>query len=49
MYTMFLLALSKIALSVLIALGPIFMALLLFETSKRFFESWIAQLATTGS
>ena len=47
-YTMFLLALSKIALSVLIALGPFFIVLLLFETSKRFFESWIAQLANYG-
>lgn len=43
-YTMFLLALSKIALSVLIAMGPIFLALLFFDTSKRFFESWMAQL-----
>jgi type IV secretion system protein VirB6 len=44
-YTMFLLALSKIALSVLIAMGPIFMALLLFESTKKFFEAWIAQLS----
>jgi type IV secretion system protein VirB6 len=44
-YTMFLLALSRIALSVLLALGPLFIALLLFETSKRFFEAWLAQLA----
>src|SRR6202034_498524 len=44
-YTMFLLALSRIALSVLLALGPLFIALLLFETTKRFFETWIAQLA----
>ena len=43
-YTMFLLALSKIALSVLIAMGPIFMALLFFESTKKFFEAWIAQL-----
>lgn len=43
-YTMFLLALSKIALSVLLALGPIFLALLFFESTKRFFESWLAQL-----
>lgn len=43
-YTMFLLALCKIALSVLIALGPIFLALLFFESTKRFFEAWIAQL-----
>jgi type IV secretion system protein VirB6 len=44
-YVMFLLALSKIALSVLLALGPLFIALLLFETTKRFFEAWIAQMA----
>jgi len=44
-YTIFLLTLSRIALSVLLALGPLFLTLVLFETSKRFFESWIAQLA----
>jgi type IV secretion system protein VirB6 len=44
-YAMFLLVLSKIALSILLALGPLFIALLFFETTKRFFESWIAQLA----
>src|SRR5437016_5454373 len=41
----FLLALSRIALSVLLALGPFFVALLLFESSKRFFGAWLAQLA----
>lgn len=44
-YTIFLLTLSRIALSVLLALGPLFIALLFFETTKRFFESWIAQMA----
>ena len=44
-YTMFLLALSHIALSILLALGPLFLMLLLFDTTKRFFEAWIAQLA----
>lgn len=44
-YTIFLLALSRIALSVLLALGPLFVAMLLFETTKRFFEAWFAQLA----
>jgi type IV secretion system protein VirB6 len=44
-YTIFLLSLSRIALSVLLALGPLFITLLLFETSKRFFEAWISQLA----
>lgn len=44
-YTIFLLSLSRIALSVLLALGPLFIGLLLFDTTKRFFEAWIAQLA----
>lgn len=44
-YTVFLLTLSRIALSVLLALGPLFIAFLFFETTKRFFESWIAQMA----
>ena len=47
-YTIFLLSLSHIALSVLLALGPLFIACLFFETTKRFFESWIAQLANYG-
>jgi type IV secretion system protein VirB6 len=44
-YTVFLLTLSRIALSVLLALGPLFIALLLFHSTKRFFEAWLAQLA----
>lgn len=44
-YTIFLLTLSRIALSVLLALGPLFFSFLFFETTKRFFESWIAQMA----
>jgi type IV secretion system protein VirB6 len=44
-YTIFLLTLSRIALSVLLTLGPLFIALLFFESTKRFFEAWIAQLA----
>ena len=44
-YTMFLIALSGIALAVLLALGPMFIALLLFDTTRRFFEAWLAQLA----
>jgi type IV secretion system protein VirB6 len=44
-YTIFLLTLSHIALSVLLALGPLFIALLLFQSTKRFFEAWIAQMA----
>jgi len=44
-YTIFLLTLSRIALSILLVLGPLFIGLLFFETTKRFFESWIAQMA----
>jgi type IV secretion system protein VirB6 len=44
-YAMFLFALSSIALAVLLALGPLFIALLLFDATKRFFAAWIAQLA----
>ncbi len=47
-YAMFLLALSSIALAVLLALGPLFIVSLLFESSKRFFAAWLAQLANYG-
>jgi type IV secretion system protein VirB6 len=43
-YTMFLLSLSSIALSVLLALGPLFFVALLFEHTRRLFDAWIAQL-----
>ena len=42
---MFLIALSSIALAVLLALGPLFVSLLLFEGTRRLFEAWLAQLA----
>jgi type IV secretion system protein VirB6 len=47
-YAMFLIALSSIALAVLLALGPLFIASLFFEATKRFFSAWIAQLANYG-
>jgi type IV secretion system protein VirB6 len=43
-YTIFLLSLSRIALSILLAIGPLFIVSLMFETTKRFFEAWLAQL-----
>ena len=44
-YAMFLFALSSIALAILLALGPLFIASLFFDATKRFFAAWIAQLA----
>src|SRR6266403_5162786 len=44
-YTMFLIALSHVALAILLALGPFFIAILLFERTKRLFDAWLAQLA----
>ncbi|HEY4214960.1 MAG TPA: type IV secretion system protein [Steroidobacteraceae bacterium] len=43
-YTMFLMALSRIALAVLLALGPLFISALLFERSRRLFDAWLSQL-----
>jgi len=43
-YTLFLMALARVALALLLAVGPVFIVLLLFETTQRFFEHWIAQL-----
>ena len=44
-YTMFLIALSSIASAILLALGPLFIVMLLFDATRRYFEAWIAQLA----
>ncbi len=44
-YAVFLLSLSRFALSVLLALGPLFIAMLFFESTRRFAEAWLAQLA----
>ena len=44
-YTMFLIALSSVALAVLLALGPLFIAMLFFESTRRLFVAWLMQLA----
>ena len=44
-YAMFLIALSNIALAVLLALGPLFIAMLLFDSTRRYFSAWLGQLA----
>ncbi len=43
LYAAFLLVLSKIALAVLLAVGPIFILATIFEGTKRFFDVWIGQ------
>lgn len=43
-YAMFLIALSSIALAILLALGPLFIALLFFDATRRYFSAWISQL-----
>jgi type IV secretion system protein VirB6 len=45
-YAMFLIALSHIASAVLLAIGPLFIVMLLFDSTRRFFAAWITQLAT---
>jgi type IV secretion system protein VirB6 len=47
-YAMFLIALSKIALAVLLALGPLFITFRLFEGTRRLFDAWLMQLANYG-
>ncbi len=44
-YTLFLLSLAKIAVSVLLAIGPLFIVLTLFESTRRYFDTWIQELA----
>jgi type IV secretion system protein VirB6 len=43
-YAMFLIALSSIASAVLLAIGPLFIAMLLFDSTRRYFDAWVAQL-----
>lgn len=42
-YAAFLFILSKMALAVLLGVGPIFVLLMVFEPTKRFFDAWIGQ------
>ncbi len=42
-YAAYLLVLSKIALAILLGIGPMFVLLIMFEPTKRFFDTWIGQ------
>jgi len=44
-YVMFLISLSSIATAMLLAVGPLFIVLCLFDSTRRFFEAWVTQLA----
>lgn len=44
-YSAFLIILSKVAVNIIVAVGPLFIIATLFESTKRFFESWIAVLS----
>jgi len=43
-YGAFLLALAKIALAIILGIGPVFVLMLMFDATKRFFDAWIAQV-----
>ncbi|RLV58384.1 type IV secretion system protein [Parashewanella curva] len=44
----FFILLSKVMVSVLLAIGPAFFVLLLFQATQRFFESWLAMVLNFG-
>ena len=43
-YALFLIALSKIALAVLVGLGPLFILMLMFKQTQKVFEAWLQQV-----
>lgn len=47
-YSAFLIVLSKIAISILVAVGPLFIIGAFFESTRKFVESWVAQLCNYG-
>src|SRR5260221_7719108 len=46
LYTMFLLTLSRIALSILLAIGPLIIPLFLFQSTRRLLGAWFSHLPT---
>lgn len=44
----FLILLSKIMTTVLLSIGPLFIIMLLFNTTQRFFESWLGMVMNFG-
>ncbi|MGB0893796.1 MAG: type IV secretion system protein [Parashewanella sp.] len=48
MMVAFFILLSKVMVSVLLAIGPAFFVLLLFQATQRFFESWLGMVLNFG-
>lgn len=42
-YGAFLYSLAKVSLAIVLGIGPIFVLLTMFETTKRFFDAWLGQ------
>lgn len=47
-YAAFLFVLAKIAIAVLLAIGPIFILITIFESTRKYFESWLSQCLNFG-
>ena len=43
-YALFLIALSKIALAVLVGLGPLFILMMMFKATEKIFQAWLQQV-----
>ena len=43
-FSLFLIALSKIALAVLVGLGPLFILMMMFKPTQKIFEAWLQQV-----
>jgi len=48
LFVAFLILLSKIMTTVLLAVGPLFFTMLLFNATQRFFESWLSMVMNFG-
>lgn len=47
-YAAFLFVLAKIAIAVLLAIGPIFILVTVFESTRKYFEAWFSQCLNFG-
>lgn len=47
-YSAFLVILSKLAIAILVAVGPLFIISAFFESTRKYLESWVAQLCNYG-